>query len=429
MNVLRIAFDDKKVPRDLILLLIISGLYYLGVALSNTFVNIFLWKHTKSFMDIGLYNLMVVVFQPLTFLIAGRLAKKVDRVIVLRLGVISLALFFISVLLLGSYTRDFLLLFGAVLGIGYGFFWCAFNVLTFEITEPETRDLFHGLEGILSSVGGMIGPIFAGWLIASLKNDIGYKWIFGISLGLFAIAILTSWFIKRRPAHGQFTFRRIIQERKNNANWKDILNAHFVQGLREGTFLFIIGIWVFLTTKSELALGKFTLIESGIMFLTYFAVSKWVKTDTRKKSILIGGILLYGAVYLIIFKLTYTLLIFYAIITAAAYPMLTVPFMSLTFDTIGRGWQAKEMRIEYIVVRELYYNAGRICSVLLFLSVVMFFKNNEDGIRYLMMIIGAGHIAMYFCIRNVTLKNSERTSDMEAETPRPLRDGESGSPV
>ena len=94
MNVLRSAFDEKKVPRDLILLLIISGLYYLGVALSNTFVNIFLWKHTKSFIDIGLYNLMVVTFQPLTFIIAGRIAKKIDRVIVLRMGVIFLALFF-----------------------------------------------------------------------------------------------------------------------------------------------------------------------------------------------------------------------------------------------------------------------------------------------------------------------------------------------
>jgi MFS transporter, YQGE family, putative transporter len=427
MNGLRIAFDENKVPRDLILLLIISGLYYLGVALSNTFVNIFLWKHTKSFIDIGLYNLMIVVFQPLTFILAGRMAKKVDRVIVLRMGVISLALFFISVLLLGSYTRDFLLLFGALLGIGYGFFWCAFNVLTFEITEPDTRDLFNGFEGILSSIGGMIGPIFAGWLISSLRNDIGYKWIFGISLGLFAVAILTSWFIKRRPAHGDFRFRRIIQERNHNSDWKDILNAHFVQGLREGTFFFIIGIWVFLATKSELALGKFTLIESGIMFLSYYAVSKWVKTDRRKKAILIGGVLLYAGVYLILFKLTYSLLIGYAVITALAYPLLTVPFVSLTFDTIGKGWRARDMRIEYIVVREIFYNAGRICSVLLFLSAVLFFKNNEDGIRYLMMIIGAGHLAIYFCIRGVTLKHSERKDIKEGQGPLP--DGESGSPV
>ncbi|MGV3489060.1 MAG: MFS transporter [Tuberibacillus sp.] len=427
MNVLRIALDEKKVPRDLLLLLIISGLYYLGVALSNTFVNVFLWKHTKSFVDIGLYNLMIVIFQPLTFLFAGRIAKKVDRVIVLRIGVIFLALFFISVLLFGSLARDFLLLFGVLLGIGYGFFWCAFNILTFEITEPETRDFFNGFEGILASSGGMIGPIFAGWLISSLTNDTGYKWIFGISLTLFGIAIVISWFFKRRPAEGQFYFRRIISERKRNSNWRDILNAHFVQGLREGTFFFIIGIWVFLTTKSELALGKFTLIESAIMFLSYYSVSKWIKSDWRKTAILIGGILLYGAVFLIIFRLNYTLLMIYAIVTSIAYPLMAVPFTSLTFDTIGKGWKAKEMRIEYIVVRELFYNLGRVFSVLLFLAVVFFFKNNEDGIRYLMMVIGTGHLAIYFCIRGLAL--SKKETEMKQKAPHPIHDGESGSPV
>jgi len=76
MKFLQNVLDEKKIPKDLLLLLVISGLYFLGVALSNTFVNVFLWKHTKSFIDIGLYNLMIVIFQPLTFLVSGRLAKK-----------------------------------------------------------------------------------------------------------------------------------------------------------------------------------------------------------------------------------------------------------------------------------------------------------------------------------------------------------------
>jgi YQGE family putative transporter len=427
MKFLQNVLDEKKIPKDLLLLLVISGLYFLGVALSNTFVNVFLWKHTKSFIDIGLYNLMIVIFQPLTFLVSGRLAKKIDRVIVLRFGISFLALFFISVLFLGNLARDFLLLFGILLGIGYGFFWCAFNILTFEITEPDTRDFFNGFEGILSSVGGMIGPAFAGWLISELPNDLGYKWIFALSLALFALAIFISFFINSRLAEGRFYLRRILMEKKNNPNWDDILDAHFVQGIREGTFFFIIGIWVFLTTKSEWALGKFTLIESAIMFLSYYAVSKWVKTDMRKKAILIGGLLLYGSVFLITFKLNYPLLLIYAVVTSIAYPLLTVPFTSLTFDTIGKGWKAKEMRIEYIVVRELYYNLGRIVSILLFLAVVMLFKNDETGIRYLMLVIGAGHLAIYFCLSGMTLKKGKRSIKKDAR--HPLRDGESGSPV
>ncbi|GGE46874.1 hypothetical protein GCM10011391_27170 [Pullulanibacillus camelliae] len=430
MKALGLFFNKKEVPKDLLLLLVISGLYFLGIALSNTFVNVFLWKHTNSFVDIALYNLMIVIFQPLTFLLAGRWAKKVDRVIVLRLGVIFLALFFISVLLFGSHTKEYLLLFGAVLGVGYGFYWLAFNVLTFEITEPETRDFFNGFQGILSSLAGMIGPIFAGWLIASLSNYTGYKIIFGISLFLFAVAIVMSWFLERRPAKGHFIFQRIMAERKNNPNWKGVLYAHFFQGLKEGTFAFVITIWVFLTTKSEFALGKFGLIESGVMFISFYIVSRVIKQDFRKTSILLGGLFLYFSIFIILFKLNFTLLILYGIIASAAFPLLSVPYMSITFDVIGRGWKAAEMRIEYIVVRELYYNGGRIASILLFLLTVWAFKNNEDGIRYLMMVLGVGHLVIYFCLRHIhfVVKHPEEAKN-DAHEARRFHDGESGSTV
>lgn len=52
---------------------------------------------------------------------------------------------------------DHLFFLGGLLGVGYGFYWLAFNVLTFEITEPNTRDLFNGLLGAMTSVAGMIG--------------------------------------------------------------------------------------------------------------------------------------------------------------------------------------------------------------------------------------------------------------------------------
>src|SRR5690606_42008382 len=72
-----------------------------------------------------------------------------------------------------------------------------------------------------------------------LESFTGYTVIFGISLGLFTGAVVLSFFLKRRSAEGDFVFRRIIAERKNNSNWKNILNAHFFQGIREGTFVFV----------------------------------------------------------------------------------------------------------------------------------------------------------------------------------------------
>lgn len=427
MNILQKVTGKSHVPKDLLLLLSIGGLYFLSIALSNTFVNVYLWKQSQSFFDIGLYNLMIVIFQPLTFILGGRFAKRIDRVIVLRLGVISLAIFFITVLLLGSHTSQFLLFLGALIGIGFGFYWLAFNVLTFEITEPETRDFFNSFLGLLSSFAGMIGPITAGWIISSMEKFTGYKVIFALSLFLFTLAVVTSFFLKRRPSDGDFTFKRIIIERKHNKHWKAILNAHFFQGLREGTFLFVIVIWVYVTTKSEMALGTFGLVESAVMFLSYLLVSRIIKPSGRKKAILIGGILLYAGIYLITFQLTFTNLIYYAILTAIAYPILVVPYVSMTYDVIGSGWKAAEMRIEYIVVKELFYNAGRIISIMLFLTSITLFEQ-KDGIRFLLLILGLGHLAIYFCIRHINLIKKE-SQQIKPRPPDRFPDGESGSPI
>jgi MFS transporter, YQGE family, putative transporter len=397
---LKKIIGDVEINRDLILLLVIGGLYSLSIALSNTFVNVYLWKQSGQFKDLGIFNLSIVIMQPLTFILAGRWAKKMDRVIVLRLGVSFLAVFFLAVLFIGNQASDFLILLGGLLGIGYGFYWLAFNVMTFEITEPENRDFFNGFMGILTSFAGMIGPIAAGFIISTMEKFTGYTVIFAVSLVLFTGAVITSFFIHSRPAEGQFYFFRILNERKRNPNWRNITTAHFFQGLREGTFIFVISVFVFISTGSEMALGKFGLVNSAVSFIAYYLATRLIKKHFRKKAILIGGIMLYGAIYLILFDVTYVRLIIYAVLIAIAYPILLVPYNSLTYDVIGKGWNAAKMRIEYIVVRELYLNLGRIVSISLFIIAVTFF-DEKTSIPALLSVIGSGHALIYFFVRNV----------------------------
>lgn len=404
-HVLQKITGGVEVDRDLIFLLLIGGLYSLSIALSNTFVNVFLWKQTDGeFLRIAVYNLASVVMQPITFIIAGKIAKKMDRVIVLRIGVILLSLFFSSVLLLGNVAAKYFLLFGILLGSGFGFYWLAFNVLTFEITEPETRDFFNGFLGLLTSFSGMIGPIMAGFFITRMKQLTGYYFIFGISLALFVLAVILSFFLQRREASGTFYFREILTERKRNKNWKRILHAHFCQGLREGTFAFVISLWVYIETESELALGTYGLVSSATSFFTYFMATRLIKPYFRKKAILMGGIGLYLALMLIVFEIDFTRLILYGIVISIAYPILLVPYTSLTYDVIGKGWKAAEMRIEYIVVRELFLNLGRIISILSFMAAISIFSESK-GIPIVLMILGIGHFLIYFFVRKIDIPN------------------------
>ncbi|MFC7060643.1 MFS transporter [Halobacillus seohaensis] len=405
LRMLKAWLKEEDVSKDLIFLLLIGGLYSLGIFLSSTFVNIYLWKQSNSYTDIALYNLSIYIMQPITFILAGKCAKKIDRVIVLRTGVIVLSVFFLSVLIIGEKAAEFNILLGSLLGVGYGFYWLAYNVLTFEITEPETRDFFNGFLGVLQSFGGMTGPLFAGYVISRLNEFTGYTVIFAISFSFFILAVFISFGLSRRKAKGNFSFKRIILERKYNKNWNRILQAHVSQGFREGTFLFAISIWIYLITRDEFTLGVFNLVYSGFSLLFFFLVTRWVKPRRRKKAIFYAGLALYVSVLLLLINDSLSLLLVYAAISGIFFPILYVPYQSLTFDVIGKAWNAGEMRIEYIVVREIFLNAGRVASILVFLLAIVFISP-ETGIPYILLLVGGGNFFIYFFIKNIQLKTT-----------------------
>jgi len=401
----KFVIGDLELNRDIELLLMIGGLYALSIALSNTFVNIFLWKQSEEFIKLAIFNLSIVIMHPLTFILAGRWAKKIDRIIVLRLGVIFLSIFYLTVLTLGESAENHVVILGFLLGIGYGFYWLSFNVLTFEITEPETRDFFNGFLGLLTSFAGMIGPIFAGAVITYMNNLKGYSVIFAVSLGLFVVAVILSFFMNRRSAQGEYHLRDVYKVRNDYAPWKKILMANYFQGLREGSFLFVIVVWVFITTGSELALGTYGLIVSATAFVSYFLVGRFLSKKHRKKAILVGGFILYASVFIIVFDLSYAKLITYGVLVSIAYPMLLVPYLSLTYDVIGSAWKAREMRIEYIVIRELYLIAGRISSIL-FLLLCIYQFGEDKGIPVALTVLGIGHLCIYGWIKKIHIPST-----------------------
>jgi YQGE family putative transporter len=56
--------------------------------------------------------------------------------------------------------------------------------------------------------------------------------------------------------------------------------------------------------------------------------------------------------------------------TAISYPLYSMPMLATVFDWIGQHPASVEQREEYVVMREIALNAGRVAGILLLLIVL-----------------------------------------------------------
>ncbi len=362
---------SEKLEHNAKLLLTVSLLFSLASALSNTFVNVYLWKIESDYSLIGLYNFFNYFMVPFSFLIAGKFAKRYSRTLPLRAGVISLSLFYLGVLLLGKSAVTFIIPLGLALGFGSGLFWLAVNVLYIEVTSPSNRDVFNGLNGFLTSGAGIVAPLISGYIIVRSEGFIGYEIIFTVSLAIFIIAIIASFFIKRKKSTGRLTMRGVWENCfKLSTPWGKMMIALFFQGMREGIFFFFIGLLVFVVTSNELKLGTFATVSSIVSLIFYFIVGKIMRPLWRMKFIWIGAIGLFLVMIPLLIDLNYATLFILGIGIAIFFPIYIIPFTSVVFDLIGKDEERGKLRVEYIIARETALNVGRMVSVGLFIILV-----------------------------------------------------------
>lgn len=383
------------------LLLVISTLFAMSTALSNTFVNVYLWRIKSDYAVIGYFNLFHYLAMAAAFVLGGKLAKNVDRVVAIRLGVLIHALFYLTVLWLGKSSAQYIAGLGIFLGIGAGFFWLAFNVLYFEITNRDNRDIFNGVDGLLTSGAGIVAPVFSGWLITRLNDLVGYRIIFAVSFAIFAIAVGVSLFLKRRDARGQYRLDRIFRlSARRGGHWFWVSLAMVAQGVREGVFVFLIGLLIFVMTDNELILGSFATVSSFVSLVAFFVVGRALKKRWRNTFMVVGAGLLGVVVLPFVFKAGTLQLFILGVGAALFYPMYYVPLTSKVFDVIGESQKTAKLRVEYVVTRELALNVGRVASIALFLIVVS--RTTEvDHLKWILFAVGFAQVIAALFMRRV----------------------------
>ncbi|PZE22851.1 MFS transporter [Paenibacillus xerothermodurans] len=381
------------------LLLFVQGLYLLGNAFSDTFVGVYLWKLNNDLLMIAWFFVAQYVAMALTLWIAGKQVKEGNKMNALRLGVGVAALFYLLVLLLGARAVTYILPLGALQGAADGLFWLANNVVYFEVTDRENRDRFNGFAGLLTSFSYMIAPWIAGYLITRISDPLGYHLIFSLSLGVFLVGVVASFFLKKRQAQDSYGWLfgvRQIAER--GGPWGRISAAMAAQGVREGVFSFAIGLLVYIATRNEMQLGNYSLITSAIGIISYPLAGRLFERRNRLWGSLVGIVAIILAIFPFYWEISYATLLVFGIMIGVFFPLYTIPLTSVVFDVIGRDEESASRRVEYIVLREMALNAGRVFGTLVFIGVLAQ-EPSHPLFTTLLVLLGSAPLAAWVLLR------------------------------
>lgn len=362
--IIRIALAPEELPPSGKRLLVINTLFAAASGLSSTFLNIYLWKLLRNLDQIAIYNFFIFFFTAAGYACAGWIAKRTDRVYTLRIGIGILALFYVTILLLGPKVGVWSAGVGCLNGLGTGFYWLSLNILVFEVTEPETRDRFNGANGFLFAVASGIAPMAAAQILARLPWG-GYQLLFLLSFGFFLTAVLFTRRLELGNCPPSYDLYVGFRPEEHRILWWRVLTGSLCLGLREGTVLFLPFLLVFLVTRSEILAGRYLLMTSACSLAAFYFVKRFLTAERRIFFARIAGLAMGASVLFLLLHLNSVSLFVFGILNSLFAPLLLIPYASLALDVMGRLPEAVHRKVEYLVIREVALNLGRCLSLLL----------------------------------------------------------------
>ncbi|MDQ0915025.1 MFS transporter [Paenibacillus sp. V4I5] len=361
---------DKRLDREAAITLALQSLFTFGSSLSSIFLNLYLWRLTESLWINGIYNIVSNAFIAVCFVIGGKLAKKLDRMVVYRIGITLIALFYLCILLAKVHVAEYYILFAVFSGIGSGFYWIGYWTLLYDVSNDGNRMRFLGLSSAFSTAAAMSGPLLSGVIFNAVGGLRGYTIVFGIAFVVFLLTAVLSLLVPKAPSHRKaYYLGHMGLLLRKNKTWRKAMYGNLITGIMQGVFLFLPQILLIAVFQKESFVSYFGAFLSMLTILINILFSKLARERHERKYLLWSVIGYMIAASLLLFKLSPVIVISFMILQTLFGPLKSNAFDSYFYRLIGTLPLKGKLRIESMVVREICWDAGRIATVFLLISL------------------------------------------------------------
>jgi YQGE family putative transporter len=362
----------RKLTKDAVIFLFVQALYGLSIALSATFVNVFMWRLTSNMKYIVFQNMISSVTIVIMFILSGWISRKIGITTCIRLGILSNLLFYVVILLLKEKAKDYLIYLGFVSGSAIGFYFYAVNTLNYHYTNSENRANYFGLSGALGAIMGTVAPLISGYIIISKANLQGYYLVFLISFLLFLAAIIFSYFLTQIKEEGEYRLKQVLNKRSDK-DWNRLMLSYLLMGFKDGSFDLLLGLLVYMVFQNELNMGKLSTFASILGIASTYLIGRVLNKRNQRKIFLIGAVMTFTSTIIIIIWTSYAGVIANSMLNAIFTCLWSIPMSNIAYGVVGKLSGSTSNIGDYMTALEVPIVIGRVTSLCLFLILNSYF--------------------------------------------------------
>ncbi|WP_246294041.1 MFS transporter [Paenibacillus planticolens] len=391
--------QEKRLTREAVISLIIHSTFQFGASMSGVFLNLYLWRLTHSVAVNGTYSIIVYLLTPIGFAIGGWMIKKKDRMVSYRLGIMLIGLFYLSVIIAQEALVEYYIAFAIFNGLAGAFYWVGYLTLMYDVSTEQNRIRYLAYNMIFFTMATLAGPALAGFIIRLKEGLSGYTIVFSIAFCMFLLAALISLKIKASSGHHRVYYLKLTGLiMKKERDWFKALLGFFGMGLLQGIMLFLPNILLFKVMPREDIVGYLGVLYSSLSIVMGMFISKYARSSKSRLYLTVSTVGYLVGVSFLMGSITVWSVVGFMILYSIFSPLQGNTMTGYYYGLIGKLPLKGELKVESVVVREIFLNIGRVISIFCFIT----YGRDLDGglIPWILLIAALTQFALVWSVKN-----------------------------
>jgi len=337
--------------------------YTIANTLSKSFVNVFLYEYTKSYMVMTLYSFIRCGLFPLSDIIGTKIIKKYSYAVPIGISLIIISLSLLSALGGSAYfiQNKFNVLFVAcITGIGEGLYWFSVNCANQVVTSKESRATYLSISGILNNIGSFLAPLISTFIVSRATSDmLGYRNILYFIFVLYVIITMVAFTINKKDERGvNYSLKTCLSLK--DPIWKNNCLGILFYGIANAITLNLSSIMIFNAAGSGGLYSRLLVLFSLVTIVALRFLPITLRKENIKKTFFYAALLhISSTIVLVVFSNIYGA-IYFGIANALCTAFYDNAYSKISMDCVSLY---KDDMTGRVVANEFYVAFGRIIAL------------------------------------------------------------------